>query len=415
MNLKQLLCFVFFINYQFSFSQENLIRCGNSFLDSIQFTKNSDFFKQRLLLNETIKSRIQSLKKDGSTSSIITIPIVMHILYYKDSASQNIQENQILSQIDVLNEDFGRKSGTNGFNSNPLSKDSGIRFRLAGTSPDGLPTNGIVRVEVTEKSFELKDEIKIKSYSYWPSNQYLNIWVCNLRGFIGVGQFPDMLNMAGIASIGGASFTDGIIARYSCVGRVGKLNRNYNLGRTITHELGHWLGLLHPWGDENCGEDFCDDTPKEDFPNNVLNCSIKTSICSNVTTNPMIENYMDYSLDRCMNTFTLCQIERMQTVLSISPRRISLKDSPGLKEVYSKESFDIYNVFGESKIIFKAEFFSKKIIEANIYDLNGRLLWSQFYPMFNETIEVDYIFLPKSIYILTVKNGNSIKRLKIVR
>jgi hypothetical protein len=176
------------------------------------------------------------------------------------------------------------------------------------------------------------DEI-IKSYGYWPSDQYLNIWVCSLaKGVLGYAQFPNYTGLPGLQAFAKSPITDGVTIHHAAFGSQTGTSTNgaFSYGRTATHEIGHWLGLKHIWGDDNCGNDYCNDTPLQDTdsPANI-NCPTITSFCGGNFHVIMSENYMDYSADKCMNTFTNDQNTRMKTTLSISPNRLKLTKSKG--------------------------------------------------------------------------------------
>jgi hypothetical protein len=203
----------------------------------------------------------------------------VHVLY--SNSEQNITDDQIKSQIEVLNEDYRRlnadKTNTPSAFSN-VAADVNIDFFLACVDPIGNSTNGITRTQTNVNPFsrvrntEGTDEIatKIKYTSLggcdaWPRDRYLNIWVCNLASpLLGYTQFPGI----------GTAATDGVVIKYNAFGRRGKLDATYNKGRTTTHEIGHWLNLVHIWGDDDNGNGICtssectgsdnvDDTPNQ--------------------------------------------------------------------------------------------------------------------------------------------------------
>ncbi len=249
-----------------------------------------------------------------SSVDLITIPVVVHIVW--NQAAENISDEQIYSQIDVLNEDFRRlNSDTNSIW--PQAADSEIEFCLAAVDPDGFPTCGITRTQTDETSFGSSgDPVKFSSsggIDAWPSSDYLNIWVCDLSGtLLGYAQFP-----------GGAAATDGIVVDYYNFGRIGDLDPDFDLGRTATHEVGHWLNLRHIWGDGPCPfDDFVDDTPTSNAPN--YGCDIGSIACGS---EDMVQNYMDYSDDFCMNLFTEGQKDRMRALFSPGGNRFSLISS----------------------------------------------------------------------------------------
>jgi len=288
-----------------------------------------------------LKPHIERYEREAAQSGyrapVLTIPTVVHVIHNGDpvGSGENITDNQVISQITVFNEDFRRMLGTRGHNTDPDGADVEIEFCLATIDPSGNPTNGINRVDMGQASWNTMNDIdnNLKPSTQWNPDEYLNMWSVRFGGgmstTLGYAQFPDNSGLAGLNANGGAANSDGVVAAYTTFGSIDHddgtfvLNAPYNLGRTMTHEVGHWLGLRHIWGDAPCGnDDFCADTPESDAAN--FNCPTGHSSCS---TTDMVENYMDYSNDACMNIFTDDQKTRMRTVMSISPRRSPLTSS----------------------------------------------------------------------------------------
>jgi hypothetical protein len=276
---------------------------------------------------QEIEQHTQEYTINGVQSRmVVTIPVVVHVVYKTNA--QNISDAQIQSQIDVLNEDFRRLNADR--NNTPsvfsgVASDVEIEFCLASVDPDGNSTNGIVRRQTNKPSFS-NDNVKKTNKggsSPWPTGDYLNIWVCNLSGYLGYAQFP-----------GGPASTDGVVCNFQAFGRGNQyqLYANYNLGRTATHEVGHWLNLRHIWGDGGCSvDDFVSDTPLAGGPNYTGgSCTFPGPNSCNEGAGDlpdMFQNYMDYSDDVCMNLFTSGQKTRMQALFSGS--RASLLNSNG--------------------------------------------------------------------------------------
>ena len=273
--------------------------------------------------------------RTAQTNTVITIPVVVHVIYNGQAVgiAPNITDAQVQSQITVLNQDFGRTGP--GFNTNPVGVDTQIQFVLAKQDPNGNPTNGIDRVSFGQESWSTTEiESKLKPATIWDPTQYLNLWSVNLLtdlNILGYAQFPDASGLVGISGNGIAK-TDGVVIKYNAFGSGSGssflLKAPYNKGRTTTHEIGHWLGLIHIWGDgSNCNTntDYCLDTPVAKDPN--YGCPTGTDSCKTKTGLDMIENYMDYTDDSCMNIFTKNQKDRMDAVMTNSPRRKSLKTS----------------------------------------------------------------------------------------
>ncbi len=253
--------------------------------------------------------------------TIITIPVVVHLVYA--TAQQNLSDQQVQSQLAILNEDFRRLNADAAQTRaifQGVAADCEIEFCLASRDPQGNPTTGITRTPTGVSVFSQQgDPVKFSSSggkNAWPRDAYLNIWVCNLgSGLLGYAQFP-----------GGAAATDGVVVRYDAFGRVGTLAPGTTLGRTTTHEVGHWLNLRHIWGDNQpfCGNDLVADTPAADGPH--YGCQLGVSSCGGLN---MSENYMDYTQDSCMNLFTQGQKARMWATLTNGGFRTSLLGSQG--------------------------------------------------------------------------------------
>lgn len=267
------------------------------------------------------------------------IPVVVHIIHDGVSHPSNISDAQVLSQIKVLNDDYNRLNADASNTPEEFLSSAGIagiEFVLAKRTPEGLATNGIVRVQGTKTSWLVTDNYELKSLSYWPAEDYLNIWVCNLTDYLGYAQFPQSNLVDGLDNSSGNRLTDGVVITYTAFGSEDEgdfgLQSNYNKGRTTTHEIGHFLGLRHIWGDDqgSCDGDgdYVADTPNQ--ADRTLNCpSHPRASCE---TTSMFQNFLDYTNDACMNLFTAGQVERMSIILENSPRRSSLTTSPALQE-----------------------------------------------------------------------------------
>ncbi|MDL5045695.1 M43 family zinc metalloprotease [Oscillatoria amoena NRMC-F 0135] len=282
-------------------------------------------------------------KKEGARqqSGPYQVPVVVHVIHNGEpiGTGRNISDEQILSQLDVINKDFQRlntDAGNTPPEFAPFAASLDIEFILAQRDPNGLPTSGIVRVNGGQSSWSISQETIFKSLSYWPAEDYLNIWVLNFAGgFIGYAQFP-VSTMPGLEDyLDGDAETDGVVIDYEAFGSddYGSFNLDpqFNKGRTLTHELGHFFGLRHIWGDATCGTDYVDDTPVHRSETTGCPAHPITSNCSGPVVK-MFQNYLDYTDDACMNLFTSGQTSRMELILDDPsvPRRNSLLSSPGL-------------------------------------------------------------------------------------
>ncbi len=271
--------------------------------------------QQRIEDHTALWSPIIKQQRENGQSVVITVPVVFHVLYA--NSTQNISDAQVQSQLDILNADF-RRQNSDQDNIWSQAADTEIEFCLASFDPDGASTNGILRVPTSVSSFGSNDAMKFTSQGgsdAWPASDYLNYWVCNLGGgLLGYAQFP-----------GGSASTDGVVCGYQYTGDIGTASSPFDLGRTGTHEVGHWLNLRHIWGDGPCGnDDFVSDTPESDASN--FGCALGHVSCS---TTDMVQNYMDYSDDACMNVFTAGQATRMQALFAPGGARESILNSDG--------------------------------------------------------------------------------------
>lgn len=265
---------------------------------------NDPFLALRLqAIEEFTKRALAPGEALRSTTAEMVIPVVVHVLY--NNAQENISDAQIQSQIDVLNEDFNLQNrDASGIPSifDERKGVVGIRFTLAQTIRKYTP------VEAWPANDEMKYSAKGGSDVVDPAH-YLNVWVCNLRDYLGYAQFP-----------GGNPKTDGVVCGNFCFGRKGKLLSAYNKGRTATHEVGHWMNLRHIWGDVYCGNDLVGDTPQATMYNFGCPSFPKYNAC-NKREIEMTMNYMDYTDDACMFMFTKGQRDRMQAIfLNGGPR-----------------------------------------------------------------------------------------------
>ena len=309
--MKQLF-FLFLFTSTILFAQEK--NCGSNFRLIKYYQTNPESKKIRSKLED------QTNKFQISKGINTTVPVVIHIVY--KNGNENISDAQIQSQLDVLNEDFTR-TNSDAFNTPvgflPIVSNPQINFCLAQQSPDGKPTNGIIRKQTTNIFFPLYDDAifydSLGGSTAWNTQKYLNIWVAEIEsGVLGWAQFPS----------GGNANTDGVVIDFKHFGTMGTAIYPYNLGRTATHEVGHWFNLNHIWGDNSCGNDYVNDTPKQEQGN--FGCKIHPHIsCSN--SGDMFMNFMDYTNDACMNSFTEGQKNRMWS--SISNWRIGLLTSYG--------------------------------------------------------------------------------------
>jgi hypothetical protein len=283
---------------------------------------NPTYGTDRNAYEQLIQSYIDAHKNDGPTAQmVVTLPVVVHVLW--NTAAQNISDNQVLSQIQVLNEDFGRTNSDVNTHWSQAANTT-IQFCLAQQTPTGAATTGIERRQLASNtSWGTNDNEKHFAnggLDAWDVTRYLNIWVCNLgSGLLGYGEFPT----------GTASNTFGVVILYSAFGSnytsygtFADIASPYDRGRTTTHEFSHCFNLYHIWGDDGgscAGSDNCSDTPNQADATTTCYTFPHTDACTTTGNGIMFENYMDYSYDNCLNLFTTGQKTRMLAVLNVAP------------------------------------------------------------------------------------------------
>jgi hypothetical protein len=319
--MRTLLTVLFIAAFSIAKAQNNDTihrECGFGYMRKLHGLKNTD-------IREEGKTQVPD------NGNVFTIPVVFHVIY--EGAQENLPDSVLYSQIEVLNEDFGRYRG--GSNSSPLSADASIRFCLATIDPDGNPTTGITRTQSPYAMLVDSNELATKSLSDWDHKRYLNIWTVKCinecsgggKSILGYTYLPkDLQNMHNSAVL------DGVVLNYQYVGRNNKYTyrdqfgvAHYDLGHTCTHEVGHYLNLLHTWGGDDFanGEGGCDDDDGvDDTPDCYHDYYAKYYAAKDSCDQPyqcgfyrLTEDYMDYSEDHCLRIFTKGQIARMRSAI----------------------------------------------------------------------------------------------------
>lgn len=318
----------------FGFSPNKTCGTMDGYAERIQ--QNPELLDQIYEREAELQAYINKAKAENrrlGASDVVTIPVVFHVIW--NIEAENISEEQIQSQLDVLNEDFSGVNPNIGSVQSQfqnLITDMEIEFCLAQQDPSGLPTSGITRTYTDSLFFSRATTSTTQPVKFtelggkdaWPSDQYLNFWVADLDPeLLGYAQFPPSLGTGGAS----ASATDGVVCDYKYTGREGPIISldSSSEGSTATHEVGHWIGLRHVWGDGACGvDDFVADTPNSDDSN--FNCQLTHISCNSLD---MVQNFMDYSDDDCTAMFTHGQRDRMSVIFEPGGDRASLINSMG--------------------------------------------------------------------------------------
>jgi len=345
MRVVFILCLLPFL----SFSQ---VRCG---LDSTYFTSHPESitkFENWILNKQTEKIQIQRQSSvTFQTSSVPTetvyrVPVVFHIIHNGELIGEgsNLHDSIIHQQLRILNEDFRRQNADTvftPFDFKNVAADTKIEFVLAKQDPEGRPTSGILRKEGSKEKYNWCgssnpiDDALLKSESYWPAEDYFNIYVadlvyCGSSNLLGYATFP-LSTLDGLDNFNNDRLTDAVVVDFKYVGINDDTGGSFNsFGRTLTHEVGHFFGLRHVWGDGGCSvDDFVEDTP---LSSDSYGGDCPTSRQESCNSSDMYSNYLNYTNDACMNAFTLGQKDRMRVVLENSPRRYSLLFSHALED-----------------------------------------------------------------------------------
>lgn len=321
-------------------SKRNIVKCYTVEVLN-EFRKTHPNAETDVQFENWIQPKIQARKAQRALAGNYVIPIVFHILSKGEAIGTvpNVSAASIKQQMLQLNKDYANQSNS----PYAIAANTGIQFVLAQTNPQGgtLSEPGIDRINITNKGWvdyttngyaNSYIDKTVKPGTIWNPNNYYNVWIVpsitsGTSDLLGYSTFPTSSTLNGLFA-GETDTTAGVVIQTGTIGSAYapfSCGVSYGLGKTLSHETGHFLGLRHIWGDAKCGNDFCDDTPVHLTSNSGVPSHPKPNSCG--TPDEMFENYMDYSDDIVLNTFTNNQAARMQTVMVNSPRRVSLAAS----------------------------------------------------------------------------------------
>lgn len=391
---------------------ESRERCGTTALHHFHSMTDPGYAERRANINEYTQNWIQS---NRNTGAVVTIPVVVHVVY--NSAVQNVSTAQIQSQMDALNRDFRRQNADS--TNTPavfaaISGDSKIEFCLASVDPNGNVTDGITRTQTSTS------QIGNAGVHYtaqggkdgWNPNAYLNIWVCEISSggdLLGYATPPGMA----------APAEDGVVIDYRYFGTMGTAQAPFNLGRTGTHEVGHYFNLEHIWGvNGGCGDDdLVNDTPMQDF--DYSGCPTHPS--NSCGSADMFMNYMDYVDDNCMNAFSKGQNDRMMA--AINGPRAGLLSSAGCGGVVSTEDALLQEGTvhlgpnpARGSTTLRLDLLANRDVDVTIYNMLGQRMSRKSY---TNVKKQDFVLnlsdMANGMYLVEVKAGEKkmVKRLVV--
>lgn len=346
--------------------------------------------------------KFQNVVRTSDTESVFYIPVVFHVVY-KDE-NRKIPDEQIYSQLQVINEDFNRENEDSLFTHYQFASvaaNVGIEFYLAHDND----LRGVTRTITTHGPF-YNDELHLSEKGgrdAWDTKKYLNVWIADLApGIFGYGTSP-----------GTIEYKDGVAIHFEYFGRHENAKAPYNLGRTLTHEIGHWLGLLHPWGDGGCdSDDGLTDTPNQESP--TFGCSFDQISCLSLD---MVQNFMNTSDDKCMNLFTRQQKEVMRSTL-MEQRPLVFSNHPLVTAIdHTVDPIALYpypNPVTDTPYTYinvpEGNF---KTLNVSITDLRGRQVRQYVIDKFGIYIPISLEGLNNGIYILQIDDDTSVYIAKI--
>ncbi len=415
-------------------SAQTLEKCGTMHNYNQLLNDNPSISINRLAVEQAANNWLANNKSKLYTTgkkTVATIPVVFHVVYSPSIPDQNVPDSIIYSQLRVMNEDY-RRTNPDTVNTRPefdsLATDVQIEFCLANVDPNGNFTTGINRVSTSTTNFAFSpfnNAVKKTAsggVDPWTVTDYLNIWVCDMyfNGspfVLGYAQFP-----------GDDPTTDGLVLTYQHTGyRPWDSNASpANLGRTASHEIGHYFGLRHIWGDGDCDStDYVTDTPKAAAASQQI-CTLTNNTCDDAIAEPywngwdpfdMLENYMDYSTDACMNMFTNGQRDRMWSFLNTD--RVSLLsstkcDGPSfVNEILPSNSIIVYPAPATSQITVEwpGEFHFETL---KIVDMVGKTLKTYSISNAYAKYSVSTDELANGVFFIRLENKSMVTTKKIL-
>lgn len=374
---------------------------------------NSDQYNSKL---EVLNIDFNEYEFRKALISNVEIPVVFHIVFNPNNGVYgNIPDSVVYHQLEALNRDFNcLNSDTNSLTDTLTSivGNFNISFKLAGLDPDGNPTNGITRTITYQPFFSYVDDFVKQTNNGgidpWDTQKYLNIWICNLSSGLGYSQFP-----------GGPAQSDGVVISYRVFGNQWYpwfTSSNYTKGRVLVHEIGHWLNLLHPWGNSSgCQSDEVHDTGLQSQPFFPYDNCPDTSFSSCSFSSPereIVKNFMDYCSDNCRVMFTKGQVQRGKLSLFTHRHQLighshEIINSDNHNNFFSNQ-FSVLPTISKGNVTLKFNGSSIfKLLNLSIFDLNGRICYNTNLDFSNNSFQLDLNHFSSGMYFIKLLSNNA--------
>ncbi|MEM7102300.1 MAG: T9SS type A sorting domain-containing protein [Bacteroidota bacterium] len=427
------LCSILLSNFTNAQSQHT--HCGHDLLMQVTETQHPGFIDKVEQVFNTVKNKPHDPTKDGV---VYTIPLVVHIVWNTNSPEENLADSVVLSQVATMNEDF-RRMNEDTVNTRSIFHD------VVGDAEIEFDLQQIVRVQTnatfTADLLGLPENVKQSANGgsdAWDTENYLNIWVCKIDGILGVlGYAYPPANLPnwpdGVSAP--SPELDGVVVDFRTFGRnnpnpleitdlFGNTTVIDTYGRTVVHEVGHYLGIRHIWGDGGfiIGDSCDEDDGVEDTPNagsqSAFNCDETQNTCTDLVDDlpDMIENYMDYSAETCMNSFTNGQIDIMRAVLE-GPRNGLIDGLPTSILTPDPLAIDlkVYPNPADQHLYLSWHEATADQLNFQLVNLLGQPVTAPFVTNSNAGSErLNVSSLPAGIYVLNVSDGEKVISQKVV-
>lgn len=405
-----------FVLFLFSCLNAQERTCGQeNAMQQLQFNPlmQAKYQQQMQFSEQEYQNLLNSQYTTQNVNSVLTIPVAIH---YPDAGSANATLKNCMrqlaqNQVNILNQDYNANNSDISTWDNSTSPyfpgvNKGImnvQFEIATLNHPAV--SGLVE---GEPAVTFGYDFGGSGNSDWDPNWagYLNIVVKNLSGgTLGYAYLASNPQNGAAVFITSSAFGSGT----GCTGYAP--GAPYNLGRTLTHELGHYMNLNHIWGNGTCGNDFVVDTPQHNTANGGCPPISHLSTCTG-SPRELTMNYMDYTYDSCMYMFTAGQATRMQAHINTIQSNFNYNTLSEQSFNYDQVRIAMYP--NPNNGVFDITLSNNSVLESvNIYDVTGRLVFEKN-NVNDEILKINLSGSNSGIYTVVVKSDSGIFNSKIV-